>query len=184
MGQMEHFSADHREPLFRVQGLQTQEQYVSAVTCQLLIRPLNGLYGFLAGGCLYMGTSALPFLNPEDGQLPASLFFLLLAGLFLGLALVPPLLARRRYRQDPQREDRPFDLWLYEDGFQDLADPNTVRMSYRDITRIMETSRFVFLYRDKVLAATLGKSNFVKDSAQELVSYLRDHTQASYRYMK
>ena len=51
MEQMEHLSSDPKTPLFRVQGLQTREQYVSAVTCQQLIRPLNGLYSFLAGVC-------------------------------------------------------------------------------------------------------------------------------------
>ena len=55
---------------------------------------------------------------------------------------------------------------------------------YGELTRILETHRFVFLYRDKVLTATLGKSNFVKGTARELVQHLRDTTQASYRYMK
>lgn len=184
MEQMEHLSSDPKTPLFRVQGLQTREQYVSAVTCQQLIRPLNGLYSFLAGVCLYMGISALPILNPEEGQLPGSLFFLFLAALFLGLTLVPPLLARRRYKQDPERGDRPFDLWFYEDGFQDMAAPGAAMVPYGELTRILETHRFVFLYRDKVLTATLGKSNFVKGTARELVQHLRDTTQASYRYMK
>jgi hypothetical protein len=185
MEQMGHLPEQPESPLFRVQGVQTQEQYVCAVTSQQLIRPLNGLYSFLAGVCLYMGLSSLPFLSREgQGHLAGSLFFLLLAALFLGLTLVPPLLARYRYRQDPGRSDRPFDLWFYEDAFQDMDDSGTTPVPYDRLTRILETSRFVFLYQDKVLVSTLGKSNFVRGTGRELVQYLRDHTQASYRYMK
>ena len=181
------------EPLFEVKNALTEKMVQEFYLTQFRRGPMRFLYvvgalQLLVGLCML----AALFVQERDSRMASllllclrPLLFWILPGILWGVLgfYVPRMLAKRRTQMLWEDMARPYTIRFFPNEYVQDTPEGEIRTAYSSLQKIVETRNLILFYLQDQTVSIVMKSGFTQGTPDELATFLRRESTASYKRM-